>query len=88
MKLHSDPQGAYALMQVKHRRSEQSDWIYLGPTPIIANRTMSFDGATSVSFKVIRTGFFEQVKTWSVRDFLQEHRRNKGIVWVPNMVKQ
>lgn len=88
MKLHSDPQGAYALMQVKEKGNEQTDWIFLGPTPIVTNRAIKFDGASSVSLKVIRPGFYEQVKTWSVRDFLKEHKQNKEIVWVPNMVKQ
>lgn len=88
MKLHSDPLGAYALLQIKEQGNENSDWVYLGPTPIIAKREFNFKGASSVSLKVIRPGFYEQVKTWSVRDFLKENRDNDGIVWVPNMVKQ
>ena len=88
MKLHSDPLGAYALMQVKYKGDENSDWIYLGPTPIVMDKLVAMDGATSVSLKVIRPGFYEQVKTWKAKDFLKEQKQSKGIVWVPNMVQQ
>lgn len=88
MKVHSDPQGAYALMQVKHKDSDQADWIFLGPTPIDTNRTMAVGELSSVSFKVMRPGFFEQTKTWSGKEFLQEYKDRKEIVWIPNLVKQ
>jgi len=88
MKLHSDPLGAYALMQVKYKGDENPEWIFLGPTPVIINKKVVMDGATSVSLRVIRPGFFEQVKTWKAKDFLKEQRKNKSIVWVPSMVKQ
>ena len=88
MKLHSDPLGAYALMQVKYKGDENPEWIFLGPTPIIINKKVVMDGATSVSLKVIRPGFFEQVKTWKAKDFLKEQKKKKSITWVPIMVKQ
>ena len=88
MKLHSDPLGAYALMQIKYKGNENPEWIFLGPTPVIVNKTVVVDGATSISLKVIRPGFFEQVKTWKAKDFLKEQRKNKSITWVPSMVKQ
>ena len=69
MKVHSDPLGAYALMQVKYKGNENSEWIFLGPTPVVADKSINLSGATSVSLKVIRPGFFEQVKSWSIRDF-------------------
>lgn len=88
MKLHSDPLGAYALMQVKYKGNENSEWIFLGPTPIVVDKLVPMKGATSVSLKVIRPGFFEQVKTWKAKEFLKEQKKNKAIVWVPNMVQQ
>lgn len=88
MKLHSDPLGAYVLLQVNEKGNEDNDWIFLGPTPIVGSKKLNFKGASSVSLKVIRPGFYEQVKTWSVRDFLKENREQDGIVWIPNMVKQ
>lgn len=88
MKLHSDPLGAYALLQVQHEGQENPDWIFLGPTPVVTSKKIVVDGASTVSLKVIRPGFYEQVKTWKAKDFLREHKQNKEIVWVPNMVKQ
>lgn len=88
MKLHSDPLGAYALMQVKYKENSDSDWIFLGPTPINTNKKIVTSGATSVSLKVVRPGFYEQKKTWKLKDFLKEHKQNKEIVWIPSMVQQ
>ncbi|MEM7359488.1 MAG: hypothetical protein AAF431_10345 [Pseudomonadota bacterium] len=88
LKLHSDPLGAYALMQIKYKGDENPEWIFLGPTPVVGNKELKMDGAKSVSLKVIRPGFYEQVKTWKAKDFIKEYRKNKQIIWVPNMVKQ
>jgi hypothetical protein len=88
MKLHSDPLGAYALLQVKHKGNENADWIFLGPTPVITSKEIILEDATTISLKVVRPGFYEQVKTWKAKDFLREYKENKEIVWVPNMVQQ
>ncbi|GAA6137989.1 hypothetical protein NBRC116583_17360 [Arenicella sp. 4NH20-0111] len=88
LKVHSDPLGAYALMQVKYKGKEDSDWIYLGPTPVVLDKKISFDGASSVSLKMIKSGYHEQVRTWAAKDFLKEYRQQKKISWVPALVKQ
>jgi len=88
MKIHSDPLGAYALMQVKYSGNENSDWIYLGPTPITLDKSIIMDDAVEVSLKVIRPGFFEQTKSWKPREFVKEHSKQGGILWVPSLVQQ
>ena len=88
MNVLSDPLGAYAMMKVTYENEDQSDWIFLGPTPIDMQRQVIFANAKTVSLKVIRNGFFEQVKTWKAKDFIKEHKANDGITWVPNMVQQ
>lgn len=88
VKVHSDPLGAYALMKISYKNGEDSDWIFLGPTPVIQDRKMAFDGASTVSLKVIRPGFFEQVKTWKAKDFVKEAKQKKQILWVPSLVQQ
>jgi len=88
MKIHSDPLGAYTLMQIKYEGEEDNDWIYLGPTPVTMDKSINLNDATEVSLKVIRPGFFEQVKSWKPRDFIAENRDRDGIIWVPNMVQQ
>ena len=86
--LHSDPLGAYALMQVTYKGDENPEWIFLGPTPVVTNKLIKLDTATTVSLKVIRPGFFEQVKTWKAKDFVKEQKDSNGIIWVPSMVRQ
>jgi len=88
LNIHSDPLGAYTMIQVKYKGETNSDWIYLGATPIILDKSIEFDNAIEVSLKVIRPGFHERIKTWKKADFLKEYKRNKKIVWVPNMVRQ
>lgn len=88
MKIHSDPLGAYVLMQVKYKGDENSDWLFLGPTPVVLEKALNFSNASTVSLKVIRPGFYEQIKTWKAKDFAKEHKKYNKISWVPNMVKQ
>lgn len=88
LNIHSDPLGAYTMVQIKYKGEIDSDWIFLGATPIMQDKSLNFDNAVEVSLKVIRAGFHEQVKTWKKSDFLKEYKRNKEIVWVPNMIKQ
>ena len=88
MKVHSDPLGAYVLMQVKYKDKQDTDWIFLGATPVIVNKSIVTSSATEVLIKVIRPGFFDQVKTWKAKEFLKEHRKNKQIIWIPRLVKQ
>ena len=89
MNVHSDPLGAYALLKVTYKKSEDStDWIFLGPTPIVLDKSIKFRGATSVQIRVIRPGFYEQTKTWTATEFKREHARSKEINWLPSLVKQ
>jgi len=88
MKIHSDPLGAYVLMQVKNKGDQDPEWIYLGVTPVVLDKAVRFDGATTVALKVLRPGFHEQVKTWKAKDFVREHKKHKKISWIPNLVKQ
>ena len=88
MNVQSDPLGAYTLLQVKYKDNENSDWIYLGSTPIRMSKSIIFSKATQVSLKVIRPGFHDQVKTWSRKEFIKEHQQANGILWIPNMVQQ
>lgn len=83
----SDPLGAYALIKVDYKGRDQSDWIFLGSTPIKLNREINFDDATKVTIKVIKEGFFEQTKTWPAKEFLKEYRSRNKVLWLPSLVK-
>jgi len=83
----SDPLGAYAMIQVEYKEQDNSDWIFLGPTPVTLNRTIKFDGATRVSIKVIKEGFFEQTKSWEAKKFLSEYKDKNKVIWTPSLVQ-
>lgn len=83
----SDPLGAYAMIQVEYKEQDNSDWIFLGPTPVTLNRTIKFDGATRVSIKVIKEGFFEQTKSWQAKKFLNEYKDKNKVIWSPSLVQ-
>ena len=40
LKIHSDPLGAYALLQVKYKGDENPEWIFLGPTPVVLDLSL------------------------------------------------
>ncbi len=88
LKVHSDPLGAYALMQIKYKGEEDADWIFLGPTPVVLDKQIKMSGASSVSLKMIKPGYHEQTKTWSAKDFTREYRKQRKISWVPALVEQ
>lgn len=88
LNIQSDPLGSYALLQIKYKEQAHSDWIFLGPTPVEIDQPLNFDDAISVSLKVIRPGFHERIKTWSVKEFKKEYKENKRVLWIPSMVKQ
>lgn len=83
----SDPLGAYALIQVEYKKQDNSDWIFLGPTPVTLNRTIKFEGATRVSIRVIKDGFFDQTKSWEAKKFLREFRDQNKVIWSPSLVQ-
>lgn len=83
----SDPLGAYALIQVEYKEQDNSDWIFLGPTPVTLNRTIKFEGATRVSIRVLKEGFFEQTKSWDAKKFLREYRDKNKVIWTPSLVQ-
>ncbi|MGH1539769.1 MAG: hypothetical protein ACRBHB_05045 [Arenicella sp.] len=83
----SDPLGAYAMIKVEYKEKDQSDWIFLGPTPVKLNRSINFKKATRVSIKVVKEGFFEQVKTWPAKEFLKEYKDRNKVLWLPSLVQ-
>ena len=87
MTVHSDPLGAIVLMQTGYEDGTQSDWIMLGNSPMQVTRNFGTKSTTSVSLRVIKEGYFEQVKTWEIGDFLSENKEQGRVVWVPHLVE-
>jgi hypothetical protein len=85
--VHSDPLGALILMQTGYKDGTQSDWILLGNSPVQITRNISTKNATTISLRVIKEGYFEQIKAWNIDDFLKEHKQQDRILWVPHLVE-
>ena len=85
--VHSDPLGAFTVMQVQFRNGSSSEWAYIGITPVDINRAFNISDAKSVTIKVIKEGFFEQTKTWEIREFNDLVKSQGQVLWVPHLVK-
>jgi hypothetical protein len=87
--IHSDPAGAFVVMQVKSPDQGASDWIYLGNTPLLAVREMptkETEHASEIVLKVMKEGYIDQAKSWKGEAFLNEQDEKERIYWNPRMV--
>jgi len=84
--LYSDPLGAYALIKVDYNDNRDSDWIYLGPTPIKVSKSVELDKSRKVTIRVIRENFRDQTKSWTAKEFKKLIRDGDKIFWSPSMV--
>lgn len=87
LSIYSDPLGAYALLKVDYSDNRDSDWIFLGATPIKISKSIDFEKAKKVSLRVIREDFIEQTKTWSAKEFRQLSKGENKIFWSPAMIR-
>lgn len=85
--VHSDPLGAFTIMQVQYNDGNSSEWAYIGVTPVDINRTFNVSNAKSVSIRVMKEGYFEQTKTWEMREFNDLVRSQGQVLWVPHLVR-
>ncbi len=85
--IYSDPLGAYALLKIEYSDRRDSDWVFLGPTPIKISKSIDFEQAKNVTLRVIRENFQEQSKTWSAKEFIKISKNGNKIFWSPSMVK-
>ena len=85
--LYSDPLGAYAILKVEYTDNRESDWIYLGPTPIKVSKPVELKKARKVTIRVIRENFRDQTKSWTAKEFKKLIKDGDKIFWSPAMVK-
>jgi hypothetical protein len=85
--VHSDPLGSFTVMQVQYRDGNNSDWIYIGVTPVDINRSFNVSDAKAVTIRVMKEGFFEQTKTWEINEFNALVKSQGRVLWVPHLVK-
>ncbi|MDZ7839241.1 MAG: hypothetical protein U5R46_00240 [Gammaproteobacteria bacterium] len=89
MSVQSDPLGAYVVMKYKGDDNAESDWIFLGNTPLTTQRRFHKDHLTSNQILVLRLlkdGYLEQTKEWRGEE-LDEIRKDDGrLFWNPKLV--
>jgi len=88
VKIHTDPEGSHVVYRVESDLDEP--WIYLGVTPyqgVTFMDSASFDGHSSITFKVMRHGYLDQVKKWTGQQFYDEYESEGQLLWTPRLVK-
>lgn len=71
-------------MKMRDKESSEADWIYLGNTPLTTQR--EFNEETMV-LKIIKEGYHEQAKEWSVKEVEELYDDHGQIYWNPRLVK-
>lgn len=84
-KVHTEPEGAHVIY-----RQDNLSWIYLGITPldvveILADEKLKKEH--TISLKVMRYGYLDQVKEWSGKDLEREVKQKGLIFWTPRLIK-
>ncbi|MEJ2133723.1 MAG: hypothetical protein P8X86_00595 [Desulfofustis sp.] len=91
IKIHTDPEGSHIVYRVADDyRSDDPPWIYLGVTPyqgVTQINSSSFEQADTITFKVMRHGYLDQVKKWSGDQFQEEYEREGMMFWAPRLIK-
>ena len=91
-KVNSAPEGAHLIYRVSDQEFNMaSDWIYLGNTPFQGVRRVKEEelgSSSKVTLKVMRAGYFDQVKEWDGPSFLEEAEGRGQILWTPRLIAQ
>jgi hypothetical protein len=85
LKIHTDPEGAHVVYRVG-----DTQWTYLGLTPyqgLTLFDEEAFDDESTISFKVMRHGYLDQVREWNGEQFWAEYERENLLFWAPHLVK-
>ncbi len=91
LNIHSEPEGSFIVYRIqKHEPKTDSPWIFLGVTPYRGITVLdkdAFDNNDTISFKVMRNGYMNQVKEWTGEKFLQEYEQNDILTWAPRLIR-
>jgi len=92
LKINTEPEGAHVIYRLTDlEQVGHSEWIYLGNTPYRGVRMVDesqIDDGSKISIKVMRAGYYDQLKEWNGRDFLDESEELGVIFWTPSLVPQ
>lgn len=88
--IQSDPLGAYVVFQIGNDAgAAQSDWVYLGNTPLVTTREYASNQlkrGNSIKIRVMKEGYFDQTKAWKGDELKAESRSEGRIFWNPRLV--
>ncbi len=91
-KVNSEPEGAHVVYRVLGDDVPcQGQWIYLGNTPLRSVRRYSdeqLEHIGKITLKVMRRGYYDQVREWDGPSFLEEAEGRGVIFWTPELVPQ
>jgi len=89
MKIQSDPLGAYVLIKHKGREDADSEWIFLGNTPLTTQRHFDkdeLDGSEVLVVRLLKDGYLEQVKEWQAAELRRIGGDDQPLFWNPKLV--
>lgn len=89
MKVQSDPLGAYVFMKHKEGGGSESDWVFLGNTPLTTQRQFEKDslGKSDVFvLRLLKDGYLEQIKEWQGREIRGIGQDDQPLFWNPKLV--
>lgn len=86
----SDPLGAQVMLKLKSQENSQTDWIYLGNTPLTTQRKVSskyMDNKHSFVVQVMKEGYSDQTREWSGLQMKDASKGDNRIYWNPKLVE-
>lgn len=86
----SDPLGAQVMLKLKSEENSQTDWIYLGNTPLTTQRKVSskyMDNKHSFVVQVMKEGYSDQTREWSGLQMKDASKGDNRIYWNPKLVE-
>ncbi len=86
----SDPLGAQVMLKRKGEGNVQTDWVWLGNTPLTTQRQFSskyLDNEHSFVIQVMKDGYSTQKKEWSGKQIKNASKGDNRIFWSPKLIE-
>ena len=89
MTIQSDPLGAHVIYQARTAKEGNTDWIYLGKTPLDIKQSIpkkQLKSAEAFRMRVMKDGYSDQIRDWTGNDLRDEIEEKGRLFWNPRMV--
>lgn len=90
MMVNSDPLGAQVLLQIKGEEIKNSDWVYLGNTPLNIQRVIQkahLNDKHTLVIRVMKEGFIDQSKEFSGSNVNDVASDGERLFWNSVLIK-